>query len=193
MPLLRFSQEWGLSIRQCIRAASQWSKSAVNRRQAPNENAPPNKGPQNEGWDPMLNHGFWGISGGREYCIWCRSHAKWIKMGILPLGSVLGCARGRIPAHLAASTGTQTSLQLLVRLLQFDSQRDPWKWIDMVQRMFTPIGTPSADILRLAPATLLMEDDEGATPLDLLAGTAPFEAGSPDGSRESGSWKLLER
>eukprot|EP00913_Durusdinium_trenchii_P032020 g29990.t1 len=47
--------------------------------------------------------------------------------------------RGRLPAHLASSAGTHMALQLLVRLLQ------------------------------LAPATLLIEDDEGATPLGLLA------------------------
>ena len=35
-----------------------------------------------------------------------------------------------------------------------------------------------------------MEDDEGATPLDLLAGTAPLEAGSPAGSMDSGSWLI---
>ncbi|CAK9117074.1 unnamed protein product [Durusdinium trenchii] len=46
---------------------------------------------------------------------------------------------GRLPAHLASSAGTHMALQLLVRLLQ------------------------------LAPATLLIEDDEGATPLGLLA------------------------
>ena len=30
-------------------------------------------------------------------------------------------------------------------------------------------------VLRLAPATLLMEDDEGSTPLDLLARAPLFE------------------
>eukprot|EP00434_Breviolum_minutum_P036993 symbB.v1.2.032786.t1/scaffold3970.1/size47191/1 len=58
--------------------------------------------------------------------------------------------RGRLPAHLCANTGTSTSLELLVRLLQ------------------------------LAPATLLMEDDEGSTPLDLLARAPLFEVSAAE-------------
>lgn len=34
--------------------------------------------------------------------------------------------------------------------------------------------------LRLAPATLLMEDDEGSTPLDLLARAPLFEVATSD-------------
>ena len=60
------------------------------------------------------------------------------------------------------------------------------RWIE-----YSLIGCPhlpiSAHLLRLAPATLLMEDDEGATPLGLLAGTAPFEAGSPDSQMDPGN------
>eukprot|EP00930_Biecheleria_cincta_P023326 TRINITY_DN16877_c0_g1_i2.p1 TRINITY_DN16877_c0_g1~~TRINITY_DN16877_c0_g1_i2.p1 ORF type:complete len:1975 (+),score=405.78 TRINITY_DN16877_c0_g1_i2:265-6189(+) len=63
-------------------------------------------------------------------------------------------ARGRLPVHRAAATGSPGSLALLARLLHF------------------------------APTTLIVEDDEGCTPLEVIAQTPLFQkaASANDGT-----------